>query len=228
LYGPAGAGKSAVAQTMAEKWAAEDALAAAFFFARFRVDGSSGTRLFPTIAYQLALHIPKLRTVIGMAVEADPAICNKTIEERACVLLVKPFQQLQVSAEKPHMAIIDGLDECDGTPMPNRIIRTIFRMLVENHLPVRFLICSRPEPNIRETFDSLPPNAQFRRLVLDESFNPGSDILHYLRDSLSEICQKRLPNHSKGGASWPSARDLESLVQKASGQFIYAATVIKF
>ncbi|KAJ7726423.1 hypothetical protein B0H14DRAFT_3519097 [Mycena olivaceomarginata] len=228
LYGPAGAGKSAIAQTMAEKWAAEDALAAAFFFARWRAGGSSGKSLFPTIAYQLALQIPKLRTVIGMAVEADPAICNKTIEDQARVLLVNPFKQLDTSAEKPYLVIIDGLDECDDKLMQNRIITIIFRMLVEDHLPIRFLICSRPEPNIRETFDSLPPNAQFRRLMLDESFNPSRDILHYLRDRFSEILQRRLPNHSKAGASWPSERDLESLVQKASGQFIYAATVIKF
>ncbi|KAJ7730303.1 hypothetical protein B0H16DRAFT_1733821 [Mycena metata] len=53
LYGPAGAGKSAIAQTMAEKWAQRKTLAAAFFFARWRTGGSSGKTLFPTVAYQL-------------------------------------------------------------------------------------------------------------------------------------------------------------------------------
>ncbi|KAJ7915249.1 hypothetical protein B0H13DRAFT_1872209 [Mycena leptocephala] len=95
LYGHAGAGKSAVAQMMAEKWAAEDALAATFFAARSRVDGRFGKSL-------LALQIPKLRTVIGMAVEADPVICDGTIEDQAHVLLVNPFQQLDV-AEKPYL-----------------------------------------------------------------------------------------------------------------------------
>ncbi|KAJ7432549.1 hypothetical protein B0H11DRAFT_793492 [Mycena galericulata] len=228
LYGPAGAGKSSIAQTMAEKWAAEDALVATFFFARWRMGGSSGKSLFPTIAYQLALQIPQLRRGIGEAVEADPAICNKTIEEQARALLVNPLEQLDVAAQKPYLVIIDGLDECDGKPMQKRIVTMIFRMLVENHLPIRFLICSRPEPNIRETFDALPPNAHFRRLVLDETFNPGRDILHYLRERFAEIRQKRLPNHFETGVSWPSERDIEKLVQNASGQFIYAATVIKF
>ncbi|KAJ7279874.1 hypothetical protein C8J57DRAFT_117471 [Mycena rebaudengoi] len=229
LYGPAGSGKSALAQTMAEKWAAEDALStAAFFFARWRVGGSSGISLFPTIAYQLALQIPQLRTAIGIAVEADPAICNKTIEEQAHAFLVNPLKQLDIDVQKRYLVIIDGLDECDGKPMQSRIITIISRMLVKNHLPIRFLICSRPEPNIRETFDSLPFNAHFRRLVLDGTFNPGRDILHYLRDCFSEIQQRRLPNHFETGATWPSERDLDILVQKSSGQFIYAATVIKF
>ncbi|KAJ7847241.1 hypothetical protein B0H14DRAFT_3138568 [Mycena olivaceomarginata] len=50
LYGPAGAGKSAVAQSMAENWAADNLLAASYFFARWRAGGSSGKTLFPTIA----------------------------------------------------------------------------------------------------------------------------------------------------------------------------------
>ncbi|KAJ7314994.1 hypothetical protein DFH08DRAFT_662115, partial [Mycena albidolilacea] len=68
LYGPAGTGKSAIAQSMAEKWAANYNLAATFFFGRWRAGGGSGKCLFPTIAYQLALHIPGLRESVGLAV----------------------------------------------------------------------------------------------------------------------------------------------------------------
>ncbi|KAJ7120777.1 hypothetical protein C8R44DRAFT_877115 [Mycena epipterygia] len=223
LCGPAGAGKSAVAQTMAEKWATEGTLAAAFFFAKWRVGGSAGESLFPTIAYQFTQQIPQLRTAIGVAMEADPAICicRKTIEEQARALLINPLKQMDVGVRKSYLVIIDGLDECNGKPTQNRIVTMIPRMLIENHFTIRFLICSRPEPNIRETFDSLPPNAHFRRLVLDETLNPSRDILHYLRDRFSEIQQRRLPNSFETGVSWPSERDLESLAQKASGQFIY-------
>ncbi|KAF7334435.1 putative nwd2 protein [Mycena venus] len=83
----------------------------------------------------------------------------------------------------------------------------------------------RPEPHIRETFDSLPGTVTFRRLILDNTFNPGRDILRYLRDRFSEIRRRRLPYEDD---SWPSERDLERLVHNASGQFIYAATVLKF
>ncbi|KAJ7817510.1 hypothetical protein B0H14DRAFT_2211737, partial [Mycena olivaceomarginata] len=51
------------------------------------------------------------------------------------------------------------------------------------------------------------------------------DILRFLCDRFSDIRRRRLPNQD---ASWPSPRDLEMIVQKASGRFIYAATVVKF
>ncbi|KAJ7330480.1 hypothetical protein DFH08DRAFT_660205, partial [Mycena albidolilacea] len=68
LYGPAGTGKSAIAQSMAENWAANYNLTTAFFFGRWRARGGSGKCLFPTITYQLALHIPSLWESIGLAV----------------------------------------------------------------------------------------------------------------------------------------------------------------
>jgi hypothetical protein len=58
---------------MAERWAEVREPAAAFFFARWRVGGGLGKSPFPTIAYQLALHVPQLRAAIGLMVEGDPA-----------------------------------------------------------------------------------------------------------------------------------------------------------
>jgi hypothetical protein len=228
LYGPAGAGKSAVAQTMAEKWVDEKALAAAFFFAKWRTGGSSAKTFFPTIAYQLALYYPPLRALIGRAVEADPAICGKALEEQARALILDPFGESDVTTDRPSIVIIDGLDECDSRDMQARIIKIIFQLFGHSCLTLRFLICSRPEPHIREAFDSLPPDVYFRRLILDEKFNPGRDILTYLRERFSEIRRKRFPRQLGSNRPWPSERDLEKLVANASGQFIYPATVIKF
>ncbi|KAJ7812423.1 hypothetical protein B0H13DRAFT_508754 [Mycena leptocephala] len=225
LYGPAGAGKSAVAQSMAEHWAATNQLTASFFFGRWRAGGGSGKSLFPTIAYQLALHTPGLRHSIGLAVEADPAICDKALEPQFQTLIVDPISLLPTIPSTPYLVIIDGLDECDSKPMQSRIIKLISQALVEYGLPMKFLLCSRPEPHIRETFDSLANDVHFRRLVLDETFSPGRDILRFLRDRFSEIRRRRIPYQD---ASWPSERDLERLVHSASGQFIYAATVVKF
>ncbi|KAJ6580003.1 hypothetical protein DFH09DRAFT_1029932 [Mycena vulgaris] len=221
LSGPAGAGKSAVAQSIAENWVTGNRLAGAFFFGRWRVGGSSGTRLIPTVAYQLALHDPSLRCSIGLAVEADPAICDKALEQQLQALIVGPISFLPTVPSTPYLVIIDGLDECDSKSIQSRIIKIMF----EKSLPMKFLICSRPEPHIRETFDSLPDDMHFRRLVLDETLNPGRDILRYLRNCFSEIRKRRLPHQD---ASWPSKRDLDRLVHSASGQFIYVATVVKF
>ncbi|KAJ7645215.1 hypothetical protein DFH06DRAFT_1212693 [Mycena polygramma] len=230
LYGPAGGGKSAIAQTMAERWADAECLGAAFFFARWREGGSSGKTLFPTIAYQLALHIPQLRTSIGRAVEEDPAICDKALEEQARVLIVNPVSGLldHDHGPSPYLVIIDGLDECAGTAVQSRIIQAVFRICTDNSLPLRFLICSRPEPHIRETFESMEHRAEVRRVVLDDSFQPSLDIRRYLRDRFADMQQRRFPNEFGTYPPWPSDEDLATVVNAASGQFIYAATVTKF
>ncbi|KAJ7238950.1 hypothetical protein C8J57DRAFT_1373310 [Mycena rebaudengoi] len=62
LHGPAGAGKSAVAQTLCQDLQAEGRLGASFFFKRGDASRGDGMKLFPTIAYHLrpvgSPHIP--------------------------------------------------------------------------------------------------------------------------------------------------------------------------
>ncbi|KAJ7062052.1 hypothetical protein C8F01DRAFT_123553 [Mycena amicta] len=224
LYGPAGAGKSAIAQTMAERWSASGDLAAAFFFARWRNGGGDGAKLFPTLAYQFALRSPDLRRLIGHAIEDDPGICVKTLEEQARVLIRDRFLELSCDYPMPHLVVIDGLDECNSKVVQTRILTIIFEILSATGLPHRFLICSRPELHIREAFDSLLASGRsYRHLVLDNTFDPDCDIRLYLTASFAEL-RDRLPAF----LDWPSQQNLDLLVQKASGQFIYAATVLKF
>ncbi len=58
LNGPAGVGKSAIAQTIAESCRDKE-LAASFFFQRNTMYCNMANRLFPTLAWQLAMSIPK-------------------------------------------------------------------------------------------------------------------------------------------------------------------------
>ncbi|KAJ7057258.1 hypothetical protein C8F01DRAFT_1372532 [Mycena amicta] len=66
-------------------WSASGNLTAAFFFARWRNGGGDGAKLFPTLAYQFALCSPALKKLISRAMEEDPSICDKTLEEQARV-----------------------------------------------------------------------------------------------------------------------------------------------
>ncbi|KAJ7074584.1 hypothetical protein C8F01DRAFT_30510 [Mycena amicta] len=224
LYGPMGAGKSAIAQTMAEHWSASGDLAAAFFFARWRNVGGEGAKLFPTLAYQFALHSPDLKRLTGRAIEEDPGICYKTLEEQTHVLIREPFFELGCDYPAPYVVVIDGLDECDSKEAQTRIIKIIFQLFLAGGLPHCFLICSRPEPHIRETFDSLLASGHsYHHLMLDDTFDPDRDIRLYLIASFSQL-RDRLP----ACLDWPSKQNLDLLVRKASGQFIYAATVLKF
>ncbi|RXW13694.1 hypothetical protein EST38_g12161 [Candolleomyces aberdarensis] len=60
-------------------------------------------------------------------------------------------------------------------------------------------------------------------LVLDEKYNPNADIILFLQAKFSEIRRRY-----KLSPSWPSPEILATLLDQASGQFIYAATVIRY
>ncbi|KAK6991571.1 hypothetical protein R3P38DRAFT_2533478, partial [Favolaschia claudopus] len=55
---PAGTGKSAIAQSFCEELQAQTSLAGSFFFKRGHPSRGNATKLWPTIAYQLALISP--------------------------------------------------------------------------------------------------------------------------------------------------------------------------
>lgn len=69
LHGPAGAGKSAVAQTVSETYAERGSLVGSFFFSRGAPGRDTAKHLFPTLTYQIAMRIPGLRSTIGSAVK---------------------------------------------------------------------------------------------------------------------------------------------------------------
>ena len=69
------------------------------------------------------------------------------------------------------------------------------------------------------------------RLVLDDTYHPDRDIVVFLRSSFADIFRRRharFPFMSALPQPWPPEDVISFLVQKSSGQFIFAATVIRF
>ena len=79
VYGPAGAGKSAIAQTIAEMCEEEMILLASFFFSRNDPSRSKVKLPIATIAHQITLNLPDTREAILEAVEHDPLIFSKSL-----------------------------------------------------------------------------------------------------------------------------------------------------
>ncbi|KAF8175122.1 hypothetical protein BJ912DRAFT_824668, partial [Pholiota molesta] len=91
--------------------------------------------------------------------------------------------------------------------------------------PIIFLIGSRPEYEIRTAFNKTPLSSLAKSLVLDDKYTPDKDIKIYFESEFHDIQQEHFPLlHER----WPAESDVDLLVSKASGQFIFAATVIKF
>ena len=111
LHGPAGAGKSAIAQTVAETCARRDELAASFFFARTVTTRNALKHLFPTIAVHIACSASEKRRRLDKILKNEPYITERAMGSVDLVAaLFKKRSSLVPSS--PLLVIIDGLDEC--------------------------------------------------------------------------------------------------------------------
>lgn len=153
------------------------------------------------------------------------------------LLVVQPLIQASFQAEWnypwPSLLIIDGLDECNGGKVQAEILHMFNDALlkIKYSLPSLYLlIASREEPAISDLFEG-KLSALTHHIVLDDSYDPDRDIATFLRSRFSDIyCHRsiRFPSMSSLPQPWPSEKVISFLVQKSSGQFVFAATVIRF
>ena len=231
LYGAAGAGKTAIAQTIAELCEEYKLLLASFFFLRADSLRSNSKRLIATIAYQVAVVIPGVRGFMEAAIENDPHLLSRSLLTQFMALIVEPLERLfEISVgehvDRPNLIIIDGLDECmDGTQV--QILDMIFTVGQRSKFPFIFLVASRPELEILAAMGDGKIREGLTRLPLDNDITSFDDIRRFLQDKFDEI-RLTHPLRSDLPSLWPSREDIETLVYKSSGQFIYASTIVKF
>ncbi|KDR78569.1 hypothetical protein GALMADRAFT_243996 [Galerina marginata CBS 339.88] len=232
LNGAAGVGKSAIAQKIADLCHQSGRLAASFFWSRSAAGRNDEERLIASLAYQLLTVIPQLRGPVETAVDSDPYIFTRSLETQMESLIIQPlkevFEQIQQGqVDDPMVIILDGLDECGKPEAQQYILKVIANTISKVPIPLCFLVASRPEKAIRDSFNDQPLFAFTDRLVLDKKYHPDDDIRLFLVESFESLkrtheLRRIIP------PIWPSNDDINSLVRKASGQFIYAATVVKF
>lgn len=244
LTGPAGAGKTAIVGSIAETLQKLRLLAASYFFSSF--EGTQSRRykryFVATLAYQIArlpgfeFFASKLYGIIN----ENLAIFDMNIRSQLSELILSPLREMQRAGypfPSDAVVLVDGVDEvvAEGSNRltgeqarlrnmsdQDEIIMALLHAASTPHFPFRILISSRPEGNIRRSLDSKPE--VYRELFLDETYAPDSDIELYFRFQFSNIRVHYLPELP----SWPAEEDIQRLVHAASGQFIYAVTVIRF
>ena len=237
LSAPAGSGKSAILQQIAENFYNSGGLSASFFFSRAAIERNRETFLIATLASQLATSIPATKQFIGRAIERDPPIFHRVLSEQMIRLVVYPLVHASLHPDSgapwPTLLVIDGLDECSGGERQAEILRILRMALLElkSSLPTLYLlIASRPEPAIVAVFNNELSDIT-HRLVLDDTYHPDRDIAVFLRSSFADIFRRRhalFPSMSSLPRPWPSEHVISFLVRKSSGQFIFGATVIRF
>ena len=232
FYGPAGAGKSAIAGKIAELCQLEKRLLASFFFSRADPTRNNHRSLIATIAYQIAINFPTTRGKMAAAIEHDPLLFTRSLESQATSLIVEPFRELidmgYFDTTSPRrLIIIDGLDECDTATVQCNVLDVVSLLFRKYRLPLIILIASRPERHLTHSFNNESLSKFHTTLALDNTYKPDDDIRLFLADNFRRVKDIH-PMRRYLDPSWPSDVVLDDLVKKSAGQFIYALTVVKY
>ncbi|CAA7262037.1 unnamed protein product [Cyclocybe aegerita] len=232
IYGPAGAGKSAIARTIAELCVTHSLLLASFFFFR-RSSGRNTMKTFsPSIAYRVACEVPAARALIETIIENDPLILSSSLETQFTKLVLDPLHILSeqghfLKKPLPPLIIIDGLDECLDQEAQIILVQFLSSSATRYQLPLKFLIASRPKTHLKFAFVQAGLRTTVFHLQLNKDFCPDKDIRRLLQDKFRDIVMTH-PFRSSIPSTWPGKDKIIMLVRKASGQFIYASLVIRF
>ena len=238
LYGAAGAGKSALAQSLSEKFKTNDDLAASFFFFRSDVNRNDGNYLIPTLALQLAESFDGLTPILEEIILRKPDLFKKNLHTQVSQLLVEPLVRLSLEETKdvlvqsntalrshPRLVVIDGLDECADSNIQCDLLRIIGSAIPHSPYPLRFLITSRPESHITRAFQH--DIGKVAKYDLSDDSDADQDIRRFLQAAFAEI-RRTHPLRQHLPSRWPPPADISAIVERSSAHFIYASTVIRF
>ncbi|KAF4609705.1 hypothetical protein D9613_011983 [Agrocybe pediades] len=240
LNGAAGAGKSAIAQSTIERCMERGLRLASFFFSKTDPTRNRPEPLIATLAYQLYQAFPgtEVQTEIISAISKEPLIFTKQIQQQFTALVVQPLKTYLSRHNFPEpqtsfLIVIDGLDECiEPASSQKAILSDLAKSLHGSNPCIQIIVASRPEHDIKLSFSSeyLHDNHTFLSLDLNGPYEAQADIRLYLLDRFAQI-KDEFNKRTKGtklGQSWPVERVIRELAWKSSGQFIYAATIIRY
>jgi hypothetical protein len=137
-----------------------------------------------------------------------------------------PFSRARAQSDhRNSIIVIDALDECGDRAARNQLFHVIKTNAETTRRPFRFFITSRPEFPVGSLFQTIPHLHD--HLHLHRSREADDDIRRFLVKEFAEIHRKHsdVLSISEG---WPSDSDIQSIVNKAPGHFIFASTVPKF
>ncbi|XP_006455292.1 hypothetical protein AGABI2DRAFT_121221 [Agaricus bisporus var. bisporus H97] len=225
MTGPAGVGKSAIAQTCAEELRSQGQLGASLFFTTHGCNDFS--RLFTSISCQLSSRSPEYHEILDKKLRLDPTIVRKQLRFQFRELIVEPVRELE-RVGKPivkGVILVDGLDECRDKEAQREIVEIVIASVAARTTPFYWAFFSRPEPQIEAAFADHRVASLCISTFLPVSRGIDGEIELYLRCGLQNTLHRRGITTSE---PWPSKQDIHTLVSAAQGLYIYAATVLRF
>ena len=159
LCGMAGRGKTTIARTIARTYSGIGQLGASFFFSDSSGNTNEPSRLFTTIAFQLAASTScqGLKGRIVNAVRTHPQVAEEVLSDQWRKLIVDPLKSHQSGLTGPPvvLVVLDALDECVGHH--SDILACLSQAQEITTVRLRILVTSRPEKRIADVFNFLYP-----------------------------------------------------------------------
>ncbi|KAF9473168.1 hypothetical protein BDN70DRAFT_406622 [Pholiota conissans] len=228
LNGAAGAGKSAIMQSILELLLLQYTFVAvaSFFFSRGDSTRNTIAPLVSTLAYQLIQQIPETSDFILSTIAHNLLIFEQSLEFQLQQLIIQPLINLPFHMCRLFVIFIDGLDECLNRDHQVNLIKVAGNIYIGKDIPLAFVIASRRESQIQYEFNQETVFHILETIPLDDS-EASDDIRRYSNAKFADI-KKTHPFRHLLPPDWPSISTVTEIVEKSSNQFIYASTVIKY
>ena len=226
LNGMAGTGKSTIARTVARESSKQNRLGASFFFSRGGGDRGHARMFFSTLALQLAEMSPILKRHICEAVAKNGDIVQHGLSDQWEKLIFQPLSRLEsTQIQSPTMLfVIDALDECERQDDIRLILRLLAKARDLARIHLRVFVTSRPEFPILCEFRDIPTDAHQDFILHNISQSiVEHDISIFVKNELAQIRRDQ-----ELSEDWPGEQNIKLLIDRASGLFIYIATVCRF
>ncbi|KAJ7593656.1 hypothetical protein C8J56DRAFT_1160473 [Mycena floridula] len=224
LSGPAGAGKSTIAHTVAQQCDTNHCLAFSYFFSRRYTTRSNLSAFIPTFVYTLAKStgITSIEQKVDEALETNAGLFYQCLEGQLTTIagIILPILSARPPA-LPVVVVIDGLDEYNQAEGKIRLEHLV-KILIDTmttQLHFRILFTSRPEADIAEMFKLIIPKCHMAL----QDFPAIEDVENYLLPEFDKIAERR-----NLGADWPGLGIVSTLAEKSEGIFAYASTLVRF
>jgi NACHT domain len=228
LNGMAGTGKSTISRTVAQSLANDGQLGASFFFKRGEGERGNASRFFTTITLDLVRKVPGLAHFVRSAIDAEPGISGKSLNEQFEKLIFEPLSKASLKLSTL-VIVVDALDECQR----EGDIRNILRLLLRTRdLQLRIFLTSRPEHPITLEFKKMSRD-MYQDVILEKlpHVTIEKDISVFLRDELGMIRDEHnynRPSDLSLPPDWPGNEKVQALAAIAVPSFIFAATICRF
>ncbi|KAF8326365.1 uncharacterized protein EI90DRAFT_3070656 [Cantharellus anzutake] len=220
LTAVAGAGKTSIAHTIAERCERECTLLMSFLFKAG--EQSRPDSLFSGMARALANHDRRYRSSIVSALERDPTLSTAPFTMQFKKLVAPFFSHRPLLSDRPFVVIIDALDECDKEafePLAN-ILRKEVPKLPSS---IKFFITSRQFDLVNRF---LSPDFPIDRLTIDLSDDMNvRDCALYIRSQLQMLkdCHPEIRHKLQD-----EEKMVQGILERAGGLFIWISTIFRY